>query len=422
MTSLESAAFLSPPVGTTYRDASMLSNWLLNPDGYAILAACGPHQETIGVKFDGKGYGALSYYLLDTLKHAGLSRQQKDIHGRLLAKFQGSSQTRNQTPMLYWNKDQSFFSPTGSRYVAFNIPLQAGHTHGFYDADQFILSPLTLVDGPVELRKSSVVAKITHTRGLTSDLEMSRGFVKSVRTGWLAIALKQSRLQNLPVGLASSIPQREEWVSSMKAESLDAQIDGGSHSFAFKLELHNSHGYQVLDESGEAIVNLSKMALKQTEIDQICHVINHLARFKKFNDLSNASKVELSFTSVSVYMRHASTTSTTGCRIKIRHAETVELVFENEEDTSVYIHVYDLGPFWRIEDILSGTCRVSPGGRKVLKIQMTVPEQMSGQGYNSCEDVVKVILTSHPTSFDMFELPKLGYAARQHGVSGLKNI
>ncbi|KAK1992549.1 hypothetical protein LX36DRAFT_674475 [Colletotrichum falcatum] len=408
--------------GATYRDASMLSNWLLNPDGYAILAACGPHQETVGVKFDGKGYGALSYYLLDTLKHAGLSRRHRDVHGRLLAKFQGSPQIQNQTPMLYGNKDQSFFGPTGSRYVAFNIPiirwengvleLQAGLAHGFQNGDQFILSPLALTDGPMQLRQSSVVAKITHTRGLTSDLEISKDSIKSARTGWLATALRRSGLRNLPIGLAPSIPQRDDWVSAMKAVSLDAYVDGDSHSFAFKLELHNSLGYQVLDESGKAVVNLPRMEPEETGIDQICHVINHLARFKQFEDLSNTSEVD-TFTSVGVYMRYAGRDSTTGCRIEMRHAETVQLVIKNEEDTSVYVHVYDLGPFWQIEDMLGGTCCIDRGGRRVLKIKMTVPDQMRDQGCNSCEDVVKVLLTSRPTSFDMYELPKLGYPARQ---------
>ncbi|KAK2009604.1 hypothetical protein LZ32DRAFT_639915 [Colletotrichum eremochloae] len=319
---LSSARSITPADQQAGRDASMLANWLLNPDGYAILAACGPHQETIGVKFDGKGYGALSYYLLDTIKQAGLSRRHRDIHGRLLAKFQGSSQIRNQTPMLYGNKDQSFFGPTGSRLFAFNIPiirwengileLQAGLAHGFQHGDQFILSPLALADGPAELRQSSVVANITCTRGLTSDLEVSKDSVKSL-----------------------------------------------------------------------------------------------------FKDLTNTSEVDPPFTSVGVHMRYAGTTSITGCQIEMRHAETVELVIENEEDISVYVHIYDLGPFWQIKDILSGTCCINPRGRRVLKIQMTVPEQMRDQGYNSCKDIIKVMLTSRPTSFDMFELPKLGHPPRQ---------
>jgi hypothetical protein len=39
---------------------------------------------------------------------------------------------------------------------------------------------------------------------------------------------------------------------------------------------------------------------------------------------------------------------------------------------------------------------------------MRLPEEMREQGYHSCEDIVKVFITSRPTSFNLLELPKLG--------------
>ena len=54
--------------GSVSRDVSMLPNWLINPNGYAILAVCGPQEVARERKFDGQICGMLSYFLLATLR------------------------------------------------------------------------------------------------------------------------------------------------------------------------------------------------------------------------------------------------------------------------------------------------------------------------------------------------------------------
>ena len=50
-----------------YRNASMRSNWLVDPDGYTILTACGPTETTEDlVDREGQRHGPLSYFLLRT--------------------------------------------------------------------------------------------------------------------------------------------------------------------------------------------------------------------------------------------------------------------------------------------------------------------------------------------------------------------
>jgi hypothetical protein len=36
------------------------------------------------------------------------------------------------------------------------------------------------------------------------------------------------------------------------------------------------------------------------------------------------------------------------------------------------------------------------------------PSEMRANGYHQCEDIIKVFVTSQPTSLDILELPKLG--------------
>ena len=75
---------------STSRDASIRDNWLLDPDRYTILAACGPHEKAKGgseASKKGERYGALSYFLFKALSDYGLGRRHKDIHRHLYAKF-----------------------------------------------------------------------------------------------------------------------------------------------------------------------------------------------------------------------------------------------------------------------------------------------------------------------------------------------
>jgi hypothetical protein len=75
---------------STIHDASMQDNWLVDPDGYAILAACGPHESAKGgfeKEEKGRRYGALSYFLFSALSDYGLGRRHQDIHRHLCAVF-----------------------------------------------------------------------------------------------------------------------------------------------------------------------------------------------------------------------------------------------------------------------------------------------------------------------------------------------
>ena len=75
--------------------------------------------------------------------------------------------------------------------------------------------------------------------------------------------------------------------------------------------------------------------------------------------------------------------------------------------------MYNLDPFWQIKGLLYASYESIPEcnpdlrftGMSSKKIKMTVPSAMSG--YGSCEDIIKVFVTSQPTSFDSLELSML---------------
>ncbi len=93
---------------------------------------------------------------------------------------------------------------------------------------------------------------------------------------------------------------------------------------------------------------------------------------------------------------------------------------ENKGDAALYVYVYNLGPYWRVKGILHAAYEAIPGrndarytGTLARKIKMTVPPAMKEHG--SCQDFIKVFVTSQPTWFDSLELPNLDELTKTSG-------
>ena len=403
-----------PTIYRDYRDVSMLPAWLVDPNGYTILTACGPYEETVGVRFDGQAYGALTYYLLETLKYVNLARPHKYIHSRICAKMQNSNQILNQHPLLYGKKDHGFFGPTGSNEGSAAVQivkkydsvleLQAGYAHGIADGDEFALNPF----GASVRASTTLMAKVIQSSELTSVLQVIGDTTCRPRTGWQATALTQSRLRDFSVGLDSSLPNQEKWLSAMSRRSLTAHASQEDNRAVFNLVLGTDQQYKILDNSGQQFSNLPSMSWEEMSIDQVCGLLQHLARFTLFRHLTTALPGCEPLHLVKVSICSHRTRYSPESHIEIRDGVVAELSVENKSDSPVYLFVYNLGPSWQVEEIYCGTYYVlQPRNimRKTLK--MDLPSHLRNERWNACENILKVIITMQPTSFETFELPRL---------------
>jgi hypothetical protein len=407
------------------RDASMLPNWLINPDGYAILAACGPHEEATELKLeDRRRHGALSYFLLTLIECSGLGKKHKNINDQLRVKFRRSWPQQN--PVLYGNKGQGFFGLTKSEITTATVPiiekqdgsleLQAGQAHGICDNDLFAVYHLGSAEHDSKSERDPVVAKVTHARALTSDLELVEMTSIRVQTGWVAMSLTRFSLRKLPIQLASGLPRQHELLTALQERSLDVHNDDG-HPFSFHVTLNSNSEYEIQDEFYRKIINLPTMTKDQTGVGYLCDIMDHLARFRLVRSLDNNAQVDSFRESFSVQISSLSgEIFYPGTLIEVEHDVKFEVAVENKGNKELYVYVYDMGPCWQIKNILKGTYEVIPPqdstlgftGKFKKKIKMMVPSEMREEGLRQCEDIIKVFVTSQPTSFDLLELPKLG--------------
>lgn len=402
---------------STSRDASMRDNWLLDPDRYTILAACGPHENAKGgseASEKGEPYGALSYFLLKALSDYGLGRRHKDIHRYLCAKFWETCQAQH--PVLYGNKDQAFFGRNdpyrNARSTSIferdkSLRLLAGLAHGLRVGDRFALSSF----GPSSDRdvEENFIANVTHLWPLTSELELL-GTPYSLQMGWIAEPLTCWYLSDFPVRLAPELSHQEEWRAALEERSLSTCINNEQDP-ALQVVLSNNK-YEILDEYGREILNLPAMPRDQTDTSRVCNVLEHLARFRMAKDIINEMPRTAFRESLDIQIRANRNVSNPEEQIEVQHGNIVELVIKNAGETALYVYVYNLGPSWQVKGL---SYEVIPKrnydrdlkftGISSKKIKMTVPPAMSR--YGSCEDIIKVFVTSQPTSFDSLELPNL---------------
>ncbi|KAJ3572308.1 hypothetical protein NPX13_g5092 [Xylaria arbuscula] len=104
-----------------------------------------------------------------------------------------------------------------------------------------------------------------------------------------------------------------------------------------------------------------------------------------------------------------------GTVINAMDGSRLRLTIENTGFIDLYLHVYNLGPLGQVTNIQSASYSVLPrrnlaegfAGEVTLKFRARLPSKVLQRGIFSCEDTIKVFLTSIPTSFASLEMQDL---------------
>jgi hypothetical protein len=448
---------------STYRNASLRPNWLVNPDGYTVITACGPTEVAKEIQVGGQAHGALSYFLIDTFeKFGGIGGKQQHIYQSLRARFRETREKyrHSQNPMLYGNKDLYFFGRSNPRIGPAPIPviknrddgfqLEAGQAHGICKGDKFAVCAIDFTGSATRemvSQENLVTAEVTSVGALTSNVKLPDTTFASNRT-LVATALTHLSLQKFPIRLDLGVPYPVGWAKALsEQQSLrihNACNENQEHRYSFVVVTLDHRSYEIRDEADRTLLCLPASSTKSNENGaQILDLFEHLAKFELVKSLTNSlgnstNRFQNSF-SVQIIKpsgdrvnpgclhggQYQPTCSHPECLIEMEDGTSLNLEVKNNEDEGGFafcVHIYSMGSFWEIENILRGDYEVIPpplrnksqvfrkgsSGIWNKRLEMTVPSVTKENGEKHCDDIIKVFLTSQPTSFLSLELPEIG--------------
>ncbi|UPK92486.1 hypothetical protein LCI18_003421 [Fusarium solani-melongenae] len=387
------------------RDGPMQDNWLMDPDRYTILAACGPQEM--------KSCTGLYHISYQSLSEHRLTRRHKHIHRHICATFW--QQYVPQNPVLYGNGEQGFFGKVvqggGTRTVcvvkrAEMIQLLAGRAHGLREGDRFTLAPSTSMDNSVA--KGAYVAEIVQVGPLRSGLRLF-DVTHNIQSGWVAEPLTSSHLINFCFQLAPDLPCYDALLEALRDRSFGIHVPVSQPQAVrtVQVTLGPNNEYEILHSSVQDGFNIPAVQRSEAEVQTICDTLEHLARFRMVKDLINKAPLAAFQEEFQVHMRQEDRSFEPSEQIKARHGRPLQVVIKNAGRSVIYAHNISGGSHIPIppesdpKDTQTGKCTGSYTG----KIKMKVPLVLQTNG--SCMDIIKIFVTSQATSFHLLELPNL---------------
>ena len=400
------------------RDISLLLDWFVDSDKYAMLVACGPHKEAGEIQLsDGRVVGKLTHFLLETLKkEGGVGNTVSHIYRCLLAEYRREGFP--ESPVFYGNKRQGFLvqsrviDPTRCIAVIEKsggvLELQAGQAHGVGVNDSFIICPsgMTTYIAP----QLGTALSITNARAFTSDLEYPKDFSESGRR-WLAQPVSQNCLREYPVRLSFETMQDNALRFALHNRSIVTVSD---LDFSFcSVVLNSNRDYEIVAKGGQEDAGIPVLVSEEAGIDNLAGTLEHLARFMLVKDLDNKASAEAFTDAFEVSIIYRETSFGPEQLIHVNEDEHVELVVKNKGLTDLFVSSYNLGPFWQVENVGRAAFNIVAAGRSAIRrLQMIFPINLRDT-HRSCHDILKIFVTSSPTSFDFLELPRLNEPSKR---------
>ncbi|KAL6818972.1 caspase domain-containing protein [Trichoderma camerunense] len=406
--------------------------WIVNPDGYTILSACGPHEIAQELEIDTgerkERRGALSYFLMEALsalRKRGVDITHESLYEYMRIRFHVSWPL--QTPMRYGNKSFSFFGGTATTsstpfvhvYVKSNsLCLDAGEAHGVHPGDTYTLHPPDWRgDAVSQADNISITARVDAVHCLTSDLanfepEITR---KEINTGWRAKPLTSLSQRKISIRLPASVYDQFYQARAIKNQGylrFRASDDEGE-ACMFNVVLNDQGLYEIRDGLEETMANLPAIPANAQGAEQrLMATLQHLSKFKYAEGIENRipdTSFEMLFSLISSIDGGEPSNSSV---FEVKHKGTWQLEIENKGETALYFALFNFTPSWKIENLLSesghnGFWVLEPGIKEVLPLAMEVPELLQKKGIRCCEDIIKVFITSRATSFPSMVLPEL---------------
>lgn len=433
------------------RNANVASGWLLEPQGYVLIAACRANEYANEIVFDGRQKnGALSYWLVDSLKQIGPDFTYAMLHTRLLAKVHG--QFAAQSPQLQGEGQRIVFGVTerpqprsfpvitaetnGPVLIGAGLAqgVEKGTQFGIYRTNEAEFTSTETRVGTVEVTEINPVS--CHARILDQP-------APSIEAGYQAVRLDAGKIRlSGRVRVVAREDQSEGSNAALRAleEALNATT--GVVGTAKNAETPDylltaaQDEFVICDAAGNPIPNLRPPVKVADEnavgkvIDRLCHLVKY-TNVRELDNNDSSSKLSrrfiVEFVSAPPNFRPGSPIPTqplaaTGPSLTIAPGNWAFLRIRNDYHPHVLnVTVLDLQPDWAISQIYPARAgsyeTLDPGRELILPLKVTLPD-----GYQAGTDIIKVFATIDTTSFRSLELAALDRSPlREHSSRGYAN-
>lgn len=432
----------TPSSESTLRIFRMRSNeWLIDPKGYTILSACGPHEIAEEIEIQGgERRGALTFFLLLALtasKKIEGELTQRSLYQQVRVRFHAS--WPQQTPMSYGNRNFTFFGKLSATSGTALVPvymmrssglvLSVGQAHGVCKGDEYALYPF---DHPANAtNQAPIMARVDPVRGLTSDLVLdteSTPAMGQVATRWKAKLIACLSPQKIHVRLMSSVDGKLEWrgLAQEHQKFLHLSAEGEeTESCIFSVILNKNEEFEILDGSYQRIASLPTVPLgTRGAPDIVIGMLQHLGMFKYFEAIENRTPNQ----SFEKSFKFSSTDDTR--LFNTKPGKKWHFAVENVGERPLYMAIFNLDSLWGVSNLLlnegQGDYMVilpkgeDNSGKQDIELETDVPEALQQRNKRECEDIVKVFVTNSPIFFPAGFLPEMPLGAKNlsAGVRG----
>ena len=444
-----------------FRDTATASHWLLHPQGYTLLAACGPHEreKEIMLKEKQQYHGALSYMICKALDFCA-QNEIPDVTHEIIYRhvYANILKVAGQHPILIGTEKNTLWGAEVARLDARStfeiievstdqeIWINAGLVHGVCTGDEYgvythaeakePVTRITITD--VEAVRS--VAKHTSVMGPEAE-----GF--QVEVGYRAILAKLARprayikLFSEANGSWGEALKKSVWLQHLPSDEL-APVDIP----CFSVIKSDSYQYTILDFKDDAILNLPPLVSSNPCVsDQIFTVLEHLSKYTFVQALDNRRTNSLTdsefIITVKAQADHLNPYKSKSSII-VPHDSKVDIEFQNLTQEVLHFTILNLTPLRRIKRLYPAhkeyqsvmprnpqkvlpkeMSDIAPPGVVRLAPRVTVPERLRAQqqGFVGAEDMLKFIVSTYPVyGTKSLELPDL-WDAVEHGAATIRS-
>jgi hypothetical protein len=421
------------------RDVYVGSDWLPDPQGYVLLAACRSNEGAHEFSFDGVNKeGALTHWFLGSLKKFGdgvtYRRLHRYIHARVSEQFR---QQEPQNPELEGEGDRIMFGrePVQAPY-AFSVlnadsarrevTLSAGRVHGLGAGARFALYSA----GQVDFKKSErrlAIAEITEP-GATCSLArlVGRSLQRHVEPGDQAVLLAPGtdtpRYTVRVIGKKKPVEQIAQLLRRHNEGCVQLIEANEKTNFIINVSPHNH--FRICDSSGSEIPNLGPAlsVADRNAPQRLVKRLLHLAQYRNVRELENLDPVSPLLRKFSVELLGVQADYKMGQRPRpqpvaetqgtpsVRVGEWIFLRARNHCTTvdgiTLNVTVLNLRPDWSIQQVFPSRAglfdTLEPTQELLVPLRFELPD-----GYDEGIDVIKFVATVAPADFHFFKLPPL---------------